>query len=101
MLPPKTLREWAAALICSVVFSVAGGAYLLHWLGLADIATHGPGSLAVLLGTSFACGTPGWVLVRSLFRWFEKRDGRDIAELAADAAHDVRAVVQGAKEVKP
>lgn len=94
MSQPRSPREWAVALISTVVCSVAGGAYVMHWLGMADLAGQGPTGLMVLLGSCFACGLPGWVLVRALFRWLDKRAGHDLGELARDAADDMRSVLE-------
>lgn len=94
MTPPRSPREWAVGLISTVVCSVAGGSWLLHWLGLADLATSGPTGLATLFGLCFACGLPGWALVRALFTWLARRDGKDLGELARDAASDVREVIK-------
>lgn len=92
MTPPRHAREWAVGLISTVVCSIAGGSWLLHWLGMADLAQAGPTGLATLFGLCFACGLPGWALVRALFTWLDRRRDKDIAELAHDAAaaaHDV------------
>lgn len=98
--PPRSGREWAVGLISTVVSSVAGGAWLLHWLGMADLAASGVTGLAVLFGLCFACGLPGWALVRAAFTWLQRRAGRDLGELASDAVNDVRRVV-AAKEAQP
>lgn len=90
MTPPRHAREWAVGLISTVVCSIAGGSWVLHWLGMADLAQAGPSGLATLFGLCFACGLPGWALVRALFTWLDKRRDKDIGELARDAAGDVR-----------
>lgn len=95
MTPPRSVKEWAVGLISTLVCSVAGGAWLLHWLGMADLAASGPAGLAVLFGLCFACGLPGWALVRAIFTWLAKRQSKDIAELAGDAAGTVRSIVSG------
>lgn len=94
MTPPRSAREWVVGIISTVVCSVAGGAYVLHKLGFSHLADDGPIGLAVLFGLCFACGLPGWALVRAVFTWFAKRAGKDIGELAAAAAADARAVVK-------
>lgn len=93
MTPPRSPREWAVGLISTVVSSVAGGAWLLHYLGLQDLAAGGPLGLAVLFGLCFACGLPGWALVRAAFTWLARREGKDIGQLAGEAAQDVRNVI--------
>lgn len=96
--PPRSAREWAIGLISTVVCSVAGGGWLLHWLGLSDLATSGPAGLATLFGLCFGCGLPGWALVRALFTWLGRRADKDLAELARDAAADVRSVLPGGEQ---
>lgn len=86
MFPPRTKREWAVGIISTVVSSVAGGAWLLHKLGLAAmLIVDGPGGLAVLFGLCFACGLPGWFLVRAAFAWMAKRRGKDLGDLISEA----------------
>lgn len=97
MTPPRSPREWAVGLISTVVCSVAGGSWVLHWLGLADLANSGPTGLATLFGLCFACGLPGWALVRALFTWLERRRDKDIGELVHDAAAEVRDVLPGGR----
>lgn len=92
---PKTDAEWIVSLISTLVASIAGGSWLLHKLGMADLATVGPLGLAVLMGLCFVCGLPAWALVRAAFAWLAKRDGKDIGELATDAASDVASVSKG------
>lgn len=94
MTPPRHAREWAVGLISTVVCSIAGGSWLLHWLGMADLAQAGPAGLATLFGLCFACGLPGWALVRALFTWLERRRDKDLGELARDAASEVRDVIK-------
>lgn len=95
MTPPRSPREWAVGLISTLVCSIAGGAYVMHWMGLADLAAQGPVRLMMLFGASFACGLPGWLLVRALFRWMGRRSDLDLGELARGAADDARAVMGG------
>lgn len=81
---PKSPREWAMALICTVISSLGGGAALIQHHGLNAWADNTIGliGLGVII---FACGLPGWVLVRAAFAWLDKRSGKDLAELARDA----------------
>ena len=46
-----------------------------------------------MLGIVFACGLPGWAIVRWVFTWMERRRDKDIAEIAGE----VRDAVTGAK----
>lgn len=80
---PKSPREWTMALICTVVSSISGGSYVIQRLELQDwVFTHT--GLMALGGVIFACGLPGWVLVRALFAWFDKRKGKDLGEMVAE-----------------
>lgn len=81
---PKSPREWAMALISTVVSSVCGGAAVVQHYGLASWGDSYTG-LVALAGIIFACGLPGWVIVRAAFAWLEKRKDKDIAELITDA----------------
>ena len=85
MTRPRSGAEWAVALISTVVSSVAGGAWVLHRLGFADLAAHGVVGLAVLFGLCFACGLPGWAVVRWVFNWINARRDAGIDQVIADA----------------
>jgi hypothetical protein len=80
---PKSPREWALALICTLAGSLYGGAYAVRHFGLQDWGATFEGELA-LGGIRLLCGLPAWVLVRAAFLWAEKRKGKDIAELLTD-----------------
>lgn len=92
MMTPRSPREWAVGLISTVVSSVAGGAAVVQKLGL-QAWTHDYIGLVALFGVVFACGLPGWAVVRWLFNFIEKRRDKDLAEVA----EDVRDAVAGAK----
>lgn len=82
---PKSKREWAMALICTVVSSVGGGAMAVEYLQLQHLAVGGLVGLMALGGLIFACGLPGWVIVRAGFAWADKRKAMDLGELVRDA----------------
>lgn len=90
---PQSKREWAMALICTVVSSICGGAAVIQHFGLQAWGDSYMGQVAEA-GIVFACGLPGWVIVRAAFAWVEKRKGKDLAELASDA-------VNAARELRP
>lgn len=78
---PRTAGEWAVALISTVISSLALGSWVVLWLGMHK-GLHSPdvieawGSLMVVGGVLFACGLPGWVLVRIAFNtMFKLQDG--------------------------
>ena len=81
---PKSPREWAMALICTFASSIGGGAIVVQHYGIQEWASTTMGLMG-LGGVIFACGLPGWVLVRAGFAWLEKRKGKDLAELFKDA----------------
>lgn len=83
---PKSPREWAMALISTFVSSVCGGAAVVQHYNLQAWADSYTG-LVAMAGLVFACGLPGWVIVRAGFAWFEKRQGKDLAELMQDASN--------------
>lgn len=80
---PKSPREWALALICTVAGSLYGGAFAVRHFRLQAWGDTFEGELA-LGGIRLLCGLPAWVIVRAAFLWIEKRKGKDIAELIAD-----------------
>lgn len=80
---PKSPREWAMALICTFVSSICGGAAVVQHYELQSWVGTTPGLIA-LGGVIFACGLPGWVIVRACFLWLEKRKGKDVGELLAE-----------------
>lgn len=86
---PQSKREWAMALITTVMSSIGGGAAVVQYMGWQDWGDSYLGLIAVG-GIIFACGLPGWVVVRAAFAWAEKRKGKDLGELARDAADTVK-----------
>ena len=89
---PRTAGEWAVALISTVMSSLALGSWVVLWLGMHK-GLHSPdvieagGSLMVVGGVLFACGLPGWVLVRIAFNtMFKLQDGtaQDLRQAVKD-----------------
>lgn len=80
MTPPRSAREWAVGLISTVVGSIAGGAAVIQHFELHAWMQSFVGLLSVL-GIVFACGLPGWAVVRWIFTWLERRRDRDIGEV--------------------
>lgn len=87
---PKSKREWAMALICTVMGSMCGGALAIDYLGLHHLAEKGVPGLMAMAGVIFASGLPGWVIVRAWFAWADKRKGKDLGELVADAKESLK-----------
>lgn len=82
---PKTGREFATALISTVVSSICGGAGVVRWFELSSWA-HDDLGLIALLGLAFVCGLPAWIVVRALFNWSEARKTEGLPELV----HELR-----------
>lgn len=92
---PSNRREWAVALIATLVSGTALGSYAaVHYLDLpaAIMAAIVAGdsvtlmlNFAILGGVIFTAGLPGWFLVRAVFRWMDRRSGLDAAELISEA----------------
>lgn len=99
MSPPRSTREWAVALISTVLSSVGGGAFVILKFSLLRPIAGATNdvdlvlALMGMLGIVFACGLPGWAMVRWAFNWMAKREGKDLGEVAADAANSVRSVI--------
>ncbi len=80
MMRPKSIAEWFVGLISTVVSSICGGAAVIMYLGINNWASSLIGLLA-LGGIIFACGLPGWVLVRWIFNFFEKNKKSDALQI--------------------
>ena len=80
---PRSPREWAVGLISTVVFSIGGGAAVIQHYGL-DAWAHTPIGLVAMLGLVFACGLPGWAVVRWLFNYIEKNRAATITDVVGD-----------------
>jgi hypothetical protein len=96
---PRSLREWAVALISTVVSSLGGGALVIVKFGLLDELGKSATELDLfvrllgVLGIVFTCGLPGWAIVRWVFNWLEKRKDKDLGEIVGE----VRGVIGGSK----
>ncbi len=80
MTTPRDPKEWAVGLISTVVASIAGGSAVVQYLGIQHWASSHFG-LVALLGLCFACGLPGWAVVRWTFNTIRRREGQGIDEL--------------------
>jgi hypothetical protein len=104
---PKTIKEAAVRFVCTVVLSAIAGPFLviaLHSWWPSLFASAGQvasmNGLPPALGMLFVsapflvlAGLPAWWVLGGLVLWLDKRRGKDLAELAHDAAvavHDVR-----------
>lgn len=66
--------------ICTVVSSLAGGSFIIVKWGLHEWVTDIWGMIA-LGGFFFVCGLPGWALVRWIFNFINKQEGKTIIEV--------------------
>jgi len=80
---PRSPKEWAVGLISTIVFSIGGGAAVIQHYGLEAWA-HTPIGLVAMLGLVFACGLPGWAIVRWLFNYIEKNRAATITDVVRD-----------------
>jgi len=80
---PKTVREFVVAMICTVVSSVCGGAFLVRWLDIGSWVQDDIGMIA-LCGVIFVCGLPAWVIVRAWFAWSESRKDKALPEMVKE-----------------
>lgn len=83
MTPPTTKREWAVALISTVVASISGGGFIVHHYNMLHLVDDYFGVVAIA-GIIFACGLPGWALVRALFKFIEKSKNKGLDEIYRD-----------------
>lgn len=77
---PRSPKEWASGIISTVMASIGGGAAVIQHYDLQAWANT-PIGLIAMLGLVFACGLPGWALVRWLFNYIAKRRDADLAEV--------------------
>ncbi len=95
-------RRLSAGLLCSFTlgpflafkFMEIQPGFLQFWLRLLG---EGNALLAYLMAAApFLALTalPGFWIVAALMRWFQKREGKDIGELVADAKADAKGEVQ-------
>jgi len=103
---PKTLKEAAVRLVCTLIASAVAGPFLviavhswwptLFTSGGQVAAIYGlPAEMGVLfVAVPFLvlAGLPAWWILGGLVLWLDRRRGKDLGELAHDAAEVVRDV---------
>ncbi|OTG87180.1 hypothetical protein B9T31_06115 [Acinetobacter sp. ANC 4558] len=77
---PRSPQEWAVGLICTIVSSLGGGAFIIVRWGLHEWVTDIWGMIA-LGGFFFVCGLPGWAIVRWTFNFIDRQEGKTIVEV--------------------
>lgn len=80
---PKTVREFGVSLICTVMGSICGGAYVVSAMGIGSWVNDDIGLMA-LLGIAFVCGLPAWLIVRAVFVYAELRKNMSIVEMITE-----------------
>lgn len=80
---PRSAKEWATGLISTVVASIAGGAAVIQHFGLEGWVDT-PFGLVAMFGLVFACGLPGWAIVRWMFNYIHKHKESDLAQVIND-----------------
>jgi hypothetical protein len=81
MTPPRSPREWAVGLISTVVASIGGGAAVIEHFGLHQWV-NSPTGLCAMGGLIFACGLPGWAVVRWVFNFIDRNREAGIDDVA-------------------
>jgi hypothetical protein len=88
MTRPTTDREWVVAVVSTFMSSLGGCAWVVVYFNLQHLAGDIFG-LVALGGLFFACGLPGWALIRWIFNYIIQNQGATIAEIVADARKQV------------
>lgn len=81
---PRSPKEWAVGLISTVMASIGGGAAVIQHYQLEAWA-QSPFGLVAMLGLVFACGLPGWAIVRWLFNYIEKNRAKALDDVIREA----------------
>lgn len=80
---PPSPQEWIVALICTVVSSLTGGSFIIMKWNLHEWVCDIWGMIT-LSGFFFICGLPGWAIVRWIFNFINKQEGKTIVEVIKD-----------------
>ncbi|KQZ34306.1 hypothetical protein [Massilia sp. Root1485] len=101
---PKTIKEAAIRFACTIIASAIAGPFLViavhsWWPSLFASA----GEVAAMykmpleFGMLFAAvpflvlaGLPAWWILGALVLWFDRRRGKDLGEMAREAAEEIR-----------
>lgn len=80
---PRSAKEWTIGIISTVMSSVCGGAAVIQHFNLQSWVFSEFGIVA-MLGLVFACGLPGWALVRWMFNYINKHQDDSITDVIRD-----------------
>lgn len=80
---PRSPQEWIVGLICTVVSSLTGGSFIIMKWNLHEWVSDIWGMIT-LCGFFFICGLPGWAIVRWIFNFINKQEGKTIVEVIKD-----------------
>jgi len=86
---PRSSAEWVVGLVSTVMGSIGGGSWVILRFDLVRLAQSADEAQAymALVGMSglvFACGLPAWAIVRWVFTWMARREGKAIDEVLSD-----------------
>ena len=86
---PRSGKEWAVALISTLMGSFGGGAWAMIYFELYKHLDPSNTLLLVLgcvelIGVAFIAGLPGWLLVRVAFNQMEAWKTKTARDIAAD-----------------
>lgn len=86
---PRTRQEWAVGLITTVVSSLAGGSFLIVKYQLHAWNSDIYGQMA-LGGFYFACGLPGWAVIRWIFNFINQRENANIIDIVREVRDEIK-----------
>lgn len=87
MMPPRSAREMMVSLICTVISSLSVGSSVIQYFDLTYMMETPLGLLSIL-GLVFACGLPGWFVVRAWFVYVANNEKRDLGQILKDFRRD-------------
>lgn len=87
---PRTTKEWATALISTLFSSLGVGITVALYFGLHErLDSHRDVEVVMAMvqiaSVLFACGLPGWVIVRIAFNTMTKFQGKSGDDIYRDA----------------
>ena len=83
MTPPRSPRDWGVGLINTVVSRIGGGSAVIEHFGI-QFWVNAPFGLCAMGGLIFACGLPGWAIVRWEFNFIDRNPNASIDAIVRD-----------------